>query len=511
MDPGTTAHDRISQRAYEIFEARGRHQGHDLDDWLQAESEFDRANTIVIESPLDSYGRALISYTGRGTVSWENGTSSALNFAAAQFPDGRIIIVGRYEREDAQLWFGGSDDPEPVSFTGSTPEGWSLRSAALIRSTNYLPKRTEAGSYSALRLNQLECFRDATVGPVTQHRFGLVNFDFEGTVSVTVERPSGTHYTRGLPVTLSVGDRTVAGVIVAVEDEDHLHRRMITHKAAEVLAELVVPKSEGIEGADLVGAVNDLGVVLSVMRGTKVVWVYRHDYSENQIVHTTHRSSIVKAYSPWAPFRGDYEHRAASAAFIPTGLKALSTSPVLKADRAVVDAYLDAKVEHDFLETRGGKVALAIEKLKHTFLLSGAAEVEEYVVPDATFRPLVADIVAAIRPILEQAGIPESKAAMIASEGKVRGLNRLAFRGILKALCRHASVTIPSREIELFIMCRDYLVHTGQFYCEGATDDDRANVAPPATPLEEFCFLISFLDRLFLKLFGYSGEVLRLA
>jgi Protein of unknown function (DUF2934) len=40
MDPRPTGHDRISQRAYEIFEARGRHHGHDLDDWLQSEREM---------------------------------------------------------------------------------------------------------------------------------------------------------------------------------------------------------------------------------------------------------------------------------------------------------------------------------------------------------------------------------------------------------------------------------------------------------------------------------------
>jgi hypothetical protein len=77
-------------------------------------------------------------------------------------------------------------------------------------------------------------------------------------------------------------------------------------------------------------------------------------------------------------------------------------------------------------------------------------------------------------------------------ELQIRGLNRTAFRGIIKGLCRHASLTVPSREIELFIMCRDYLVHTGQFYCQGATDEDRANVPPALTPFEEFCFLISF-------------------
>ena len=31
---------QIQQRAYELYEQRGRTDGHDLDDWLQAESEI---------------------------------------------------------------------------------------------------------------------------------------------------------------------------------------------------------------------------------------------------------------------------------------------------------------------------------------------------------------------------------------------------------------------------------------------------------------------------------------
>ena len=240
MNPRPTRHKRISQRAYEIFEARGRHQGRELDDWLQAETEV----TTAIESPLHSYGLPLISYTGHGTVSWKNGSSSALDFAAAQFPDGRIVVVGRrYESHDLLMaWLGGGDLREPVSFIGATPDGWSLRSEGHVRPTNYLPTPTESGSYDALRLNQLECSREAA-GPVTQHRFGLVNFDFEGTAGVRIERPNGPHFTQGLPVTLSMGDRAVDGVIVAVEDAGHLRRRVITHKSEEVLAELVVPKT----------------------------------------------------------------------------------------------------------------------------------------------------------------------------------------------------------------------------------------------------------------------------
>jgi Protein of unknown function (DUF2934) len=34
--------ERIRQRAHEIYEARGREDGHDLDDWLAAESDVIR-------------------------------------------------------------------------------------------------------------------------------------------------------------------------------------------------------------------------------------------------------------------------------------------------------------------------------------------------------------------------------------------------------------------------------------------------------------------------------------
>ena len=38
--------DEIAQRAYQIFLARGGEPGHDLDDWLQAESELLREGAV---------------------------------------------------------------------------------------------------------------------------------------------------------------------------------------------------------------------------------------------------------------------------------------------------------------------------------------------------------------------------------------------------------------------------------------------------------------------------------
>lgn len=42
-----TDHD-IARRAYELYERRGRDQGHDLDDWLQAERDLRSAVNVTI-------------------------------------------------------------------------------------------------------------------------------------------------------------------------------------------------------------------------------------------------------------------------------------------------------------------------------------------------------------------------------------------------------------------------------------------------------------------------------
>ncbi len=38
---------QIRRRAYELYEQRGKEDGHELDDWLQAESEITRTKTAI--------------------------------------------------------------------------------------------------------------------------------------------------------------------------------------------------------------------------------------------------------------------------------------------------------------------------------------------------------------------------------------------------------------------------------------------------------------------------------
>ena len=39
VDPDDRIQERIRERAYELFEQRGREDGHDFDDWITAELE----------------------------------------------------------------------------------------------------------------------------------------------------------------------------------------------------------------------------------------------------------------------------------------------------------------------------------------------------------------------------------------------------------------------------------------------------------------------------------------
>ena len=40
--------EQVRRRAFELYEQRGREDGHDLDDWLQAESELVQQRTKAV-------------------------------------------------------------------------------------------------------------------------------------------------------------------------------------------------------------------------------------------------------------------------------------------------------------------------------------------------------------------------------------------------------------------------------------------------------------------------------
>lgn len=55
LDLNQELHDRIARRAYDLFEKRGRQPGHEVDDWIQAESEIRHSCRHEVTARPDSF------------------------------------------------------------------------------------------------------------------------------------------------------------------------------------------------------------------------------------------------------------------------------------------------------------------------------------------------------------------------------------------------------------------------------------------------------------------------
>jgi hypothetical protein len=172
-------------------------------------------------------------------------------------------------------------------------------------------------------------------------------------------------------------------------------------------------------------------------------------------------------------------------------------------DRGTIDAYLDAKAESDYLEMRGVKLAVALEKLKSVFSKLPHNMAKELVLDETVFDGLMPKIKNAISEVLKEAGVDGSVRGEI--YGKLRSLNYRSFADLLKDVFLDIEFDPTPTDTKLFIRCRNKLVHTGNFYCIAATPKEKAECKPLSSPAEEYYFMVNFLDKIFLRLLGYRG------
>jgi hypothetical protein len=184
----------------------------------------------------------------------------------------------------------------------------------------------------------------------------------------------------------------------------------------------------------------------------------------------------------------------------------------------LIESYLAAKSEGDLLERRGVKLAVALELLKHRFLQQADCPVKEHISSRSKFEKITKKT---LRPAVKQA-LEESKldaGEIDAICEKLPELNRTGFSKVLRALFNMIGFQPTEEELALFVKQRNALVHAGHFYRYKPEDrkliyiqhDDAENVveeSESATNKASYFFMLNFLDRLFLKFFGYSGAYL---
>lgn len=371
---------------------------------------------------------------------------------------------------------------------------------------NYLPELqpvNEAKVYAAFRLQKLNILVQPDHPPAQSARFGLTNFIFTGTERL----PSGAG-DLSLPLTLSGRDREHRVFVRPMHEYSKIRKRVQTNKAIDVTCELICSVME-FDGLEQVAEVaDDLCTLFSVARSTKIQWIYVDQYDQaDQLIMRTHSSRVTKPYSPLAIIDYRSSSSAETRRFIEHGYKIyLLKREAYKLNQGTIDAYLDAKAEQDFLETRGAKLAVAMEMLKTVFLERPGSPLKRFIIEKELFDKLTRQLIDNMKSVLTSAGVtsPDDINAVCNSR-KIKGLNRRSFRHFIEKLCKEVGFPVKANEVELFVKSRDSLVHSGRFYSILATDEEQQGYPQLRSVQSEYFYLVNFLDRIFLRLLGYTG------
>lgn len=421
------------------------------------------------------YGTVLAIYTGSGTLTYSGAGAVPCSFCTFQLNDGHVVLL--CEADGAVSSFELLFTPTEA-FIGHTEEGQVVTASGLTE-TNYLPEvpRENLGSYFAYRVRKLavETPSDETT---SVSRFAVTNVILLNR-ELRIEHPLGRAELR------------------RIAEYEAVVKRMRTVKSTDVTAEL---KFEGNKTEVFESIADDVCYLLSLARGTKIQWICRDDCAPSgNTIRRFHFSRVTKPYCPLAVI-DPREVKDTPDFLSDTMATYVARREKWGLSRGLIDAFLDAKAENDYLETRAAKLAIAMEMLKASFLES--SKYADVVKSKHEFRRLIPLIKEALKKALSDRLKAEERAVLYRN---IEELNRVPFKDLLEALCSHLEISVSDEDLQLFVRCRNSLVHTGRFYSMMADGNERAAVKPHRNPSEEYFWLVHFLDRLFLRLVGYRG------
>jgi hypothetical protein len=455
------------------------------------------------EAVLKDYGDSIVVYVGQGALTLKDGRKLNCKFEAGQLSDGEVLLLCNIMPPDLFLCF---TTIAVISFEGLTAEGYRITCANRIMEINYLPEPPEDGQsavFAAFRLDEMTVQMSDRRIQAKSARFGVTNFQFTGTVA----RQSGNSHYHILPLTLEDENSRTELFISPLEHYTKIKRRIKTLRGTDVTCEVISDILQDGSMERLREVIDDLCYLLSIARGTKIQWIYCDQYDESGgLVMRTHSSRVTKPFCSLTIIdpRCDGSHETKT--FLEQTYRVyVSKRDSHRLNRGMIDAYLDAKAENDYLQTRGVKLAVALEMLKGVLLELPDSSAKEFVLDQEDFKKHVQPISEAIEKILQQGGLEKNDRKAICSEKKIEGLNKRAFRYFIGKLCKQIDLKVEENEIKLFVACRNKLVHMGRFYCEVANNEERIECPPLPSETDEYFFLVNFLDRIFLKLLGYSG------
>ena len=445
------------------------------------------------------YGPFISDYAGRGHFAHTDGPDSGdVTFWSGLCPDGRIVLACR----DIIVDLG--TDPSTLSFVGTTDTGLNFNTYGRLVVTRW--KQQGGDSESLLLCTHIDVWTYSRLRERLHIWYGLTKFEFWGTEGYAITKSSAV---LAISLNLHGSDSTYSALLVRRSDYEMKKSTLTAGHGIVPTAELELVLEPGDQPDNIDSVAADMCQILSIAKGTRIQWIYRRIVNENgTVLSTRHVHRVTSDYSASAIIGSRPRDGATMKQFIETAFPAfIRKRDSYELDKGVINTYLDAKSDHDFIESRELKFAVAVEMLAHANLRATSHQRYETILSRDDFQRCLPNLKTSIMTCLTADNVGRKAAKRIRDRAKE--LNSATFSDILDQLFRGIGLTVVRGDAKLFASCRNSLVHTGQSLSTNRPLDIDCPFAPwRAGSVQEYFFMQSLTDRTFLRLLDYDGPYL---
>lgn len=438
---------------------------------------------MLEENVLEYCNKEIYKYSGAGELLFEDGQKFDCEFVVFQMRDGRILFYAKRCRSKIQSYSYPEKGHYSVSFVGLTDKNYKISGENGLITNIEESCNIELSitcSFETLNVQILENKNKREV------YFGITNFEFTG------NKCDGKILTLQLKESAKIS-------ILKLEAYEKIMKRIKAFNSIDVTCEAILNIYEE-KFENVMEILEDLLYAMSIIRGTKIQWIYYEIYDDKKnCISRVHSSRVTKAYSMYKLI--DPKDTSSTKVFLDNAKPVFDEKKELvRPMRELIDSYLDSLIPGIYLETKGAKIGITMEMMKQIFINTAKKDgiSKEKILTNKKFEELRKSIQECIESKVEG----KEKIDLICEN--ITALNRKPFKTLISDFCREINCEISEDQIQLFIKCRNKLVHTGNFYCRSATKD-KERYPQLKDELSEYCFLVDFINKLLLKSYGYRG------
>lgn len=428
------------------------------------------------------YGKILNEYTGQGTLTLNLNKKINCEFEIAQYENGRIILICKECVPQFEPFIWGND--EFSSFEGVTEDGLGVTcNKGYIGPFDCSLNITVFISEFIVKKTNSEC---------VSIEFGITNFIFYGEKIIE-------NNTQIEKLSLNLGGFSEISIINLFPNANV---DAIKEKGCELTSLLRVVPTKGREIKQVVLEVDNICDIISIMRGTKITWLYYTWFNETgEIIGKCHANRITKTFSPLyliSPRDGRDETKYFIESVYPNFVERKNN---FHFDTPLLNVYLEAKEETTYISTRASCLVITLEMIMRVIYFSlPERKYKEKILEKNDFSKLKRCLKKAIHDNLDGDDKKETRSLLYHN---LECVNRTSFSDLIEDFNSLFSCNFGKDEITAVINSRNALIHTGNFYCLLIEDENKTKDRSKLG--EEYFFLTHFLDKIILKIIGYSG------